>query len=123
MNSQTNARYGTLTYGRFEERGIAAARFARTVVPPGSVVVRGNHSGTLRYYGGIMTLNYPWLLPAALDPAVEWLRARGVRLGEFGSRYGAEGEGPSQYLFDPEGNMVELKGPPDVPLTGPGDAG
>lgn len=41
------------------------------------------------------------------------LAAHGVRIGEFGSRYGAEGEGPSQYLFDPEGNVVELKGPPD----------
>ena len=41
------------------------------------------------------------------------LQAHGVRIGEFGSRYGAQGEGPSQYLFDPEGNMVELKGPPD----------
>ena len=40
------------------------------------------------------------------------LDAYGVRVGEFGSRYGAEGEGPSQYLFDPEGNVVELKGPP-----------
>ncbi|MGN6512443.1 MAG: VOC family protein, partial [Lysobacteraceae bacterium] len=28
-----------------------------------------------------------------------YFEARGVRLGEFGSRYGAEGEGPSQYLF------------------------
>ena len=27
-------------------------------------------------------------------------------------RYGAEGEGPSIYLRDPEGNMLELKGPP-----------
>lgn len=45
------------------------------------------------------------------------LQAHSVRLGEFGSRYGAEGEGPSQYLFDPEGNLVELKGPPDqVPI-------
>lgn len=61
--------------------------------------------------------------PFERDAIVAYLRARGVRLGEFGSRYGAEGEGPSQYLFDPEGNMVELKGPPDVPLTGPGDAG
>lgn len=40
------------------------------------------------------------------------LHVHGVRVGEFGSRYGAEGEGPSQYLFDPEGNLVELKGPP-----------
>ena len=45
------------------------------------------------------------------------LEAHGVRVGEFGSRYGAEGEGPSQYLFDPEGNLVELKGPPDAPAA------
>ncbi len=45
---------------------------------------------------------------------VAHLEARGVRVGEFGTRYGAEGEGPSQYLFDPEGNVVELKGPPDA---------
>ncbi len=48
---------------------------------------------------------------------VAHLDAHGVRIGDFGSRYGAEGEGPSQYLFDPEGNLVELKGPPDeVPI-------
>jgi glyoxylase I family protein len=28
-------------------------------------------------------------------------------------RYGAEGNGPSIYVQDPEGNTVELKGPPD----------
>lgn len=40
------------------------------------------------------------------------LQAHGVVIGETGSRYGAEGEGPSIYLSDPEGNVVELKGPP-----------
>lgn len=40
------------------------------------------------------------------------LIAHGVEVGEAGARYGAEGEGPSLYLRDPEGNMVELKGPP-----------
>ena len=39
------------------------------------------------------------------------LKAHGVRVGETGSRYGAEGKGPSIYLFDPENNMLELKGP------------
>ena len=39
------------------------------------------------------------------------LKAHGVRIGELGSRYGARGEGPSIYLYDPQGNMVELKGP------------
>ncbi|CAD6540875.1 VOC family protein [Paraburkholderia metrosideri] len=42
------------------------------------------------------------------------LAAHGVRLGEQGVRYGADGFGPSLYLFDPEGNMVELKGPPEA---------
>jgi catechol 2,3-dioxygenase-like lactoylglutathione lyase family enzyme len=36
----------------------------------------------------------------------------GVEAGEVSSRYGAEGEGPSIYLNDPEGNVVELKGAP-----------
>jgi len=27
-------------------------------------------------------------------------------------RYGADGYGPSMYIRDPEGNRVELKGPP-----------
>ena len=40
------------------------------------------------------------------------LSACGIEAGESGSRYGAEGEGPSIYLRDPEGNTVELKGPP-----------
>lgn len=33
---------------------------------------------------------------------------------EVASRYGAEGQGPSIYLHDPEGNMLELKGPSEV---------
>ena len=42
------------------------------------------------------------------------LAAHGVDAGKTESRYGAEGEGPSIYLSDPEGNVVELKGPPDA---------
>jgi catechol 2,3-dioxygenase-like lactoylglutathione lyase family enzyme len=37
----------------------------------------------------------------------------GVVPGEIKPRYGADGIGPSLYLSDPEGNTVELKGPPD----------
>lgn len=35
-----------------------------------------------------------------------------VANGPAESRYGAEGEGPSLYIMDPEGNTVELKGAP-----------
>ena len=40
------------------------------------------------------------------------LATAGVVAGKVESRYGAEGEGPSIYVSDPEGNTVELKGPP-----------
>ena len=40
------------------------------------------------------------------------LAAHGVQVGEAGLRFGAEGRGPSLYLQDPEGNTIELKGPP-----------
>ena len=42
----------------------------------------------------------------------EWLSSRGANPGEVVQRYGAEGDGPSVYVEDPEGNVVELKGPP-----------
>lgn len=47
--------------------------------------------------------------PAALTA---WFAAGGVAVGAPASRYGAEGEGPSVYLEDPDGNVIELKGPP-----------
>ena len=41
------------------------------------------------------------------------LGAAGIAAGPTRTRNGAEGEGPSIYIEDPEGNTVELKGPPD----------
>ena len=40
------------------------------------------------------------------------LKAHGIEAGELKTRYGAEKEGPSLYIEDPDGNTVELKGPP-----------
>jgi catechol 2,3-dioxygenase-like lactoylglutathione lyase family enzyme len=42
------------------------------------------------------------------------LRRHGVEAGPVEPRYGADGEGPSIYVDDPEGNVVELKGPPSL---------
>jgi glyoxylase I family protein len=39
------------------------------------------------------------------------LAAHAIEIIEEGQRYGAEGEGPSIYFRDPEGNVIELKGP------------
>lgn len=41
------------------------------------------------------------------------LARHGIEIGETGRRYGAEGDGPSIYVRDPDGNTVELKGPAD----------
>ena len=40
------------------------------------------------------------------------LAAHDVMVTDAGQRYGAQGEGPSIYIRDPDGNTVELKGPP-----------
>ncbi len=50
--------------------------------------------------------------PFDADAIAAHLRARGLQPGEVATRYGAEGQGPSLYVTDPEGNVVELKGPP-----------
>ena len=42
------------------------------------------------------------------------LESHGVAVGEVARRYGAEGPGPSMYIEDPDGNSVELKGPPEA---------
>jgi catechol 2,3-dioxygenase-like lactoylglutathione lyase family enzyme len=49
----------------------------------------------------------PWDEPAILAH----LAGHGIE-AEVAQRYGAEGDGPSIYLADPDGNGLELKGPP-----------
>lgn len=51
---------------------------------------------------------------AAFDEAAirAHLERYGIAAGEVGQRYGADGTGPSIYVQDPDGNTVELKGPP-----------
>lgn len=44
---------------------------------------------------------------------LSYLRKHGVPIGAVRNRFGAEGNGVSIYVTDPEGNTVELKGPSD----------
>lgn len=55
------------------------------------------------------------VLPWDGDAILAELETHGITT-EIVSRYGAEGEGPSIYLADPEGNGIELKGPPWAPV-------
>jgi glyoxylase I family protein len=47
------------------------------------------------------------------DAILATLKSHGIE-AEIKSRYGADGDGPSIYFKDPEGNGVELKGPPSA---------
>jgi catechol 2,3-dioxygenase-like lactoylglutathione lyase family enzyme len=55
----------------------------------------------------ISTFDYPSL--------AAHLQRHGIAAGEVRRRYGAEGYGSSLYINDPDGNVVELKGPPEKP--------
>ena len=50
--------------------------------------------------------------PFDADAIRAHLRAHGIDAADPAPRYGADGLGPSIYVRDPEGNVVELKGPP-----------
>jgi len=53
----------------------------------------------------------------------EHLERHGVSHGDVATRYGAEGFGASIYIEDPDGNIIELKGPAEEGLREdqPGD--
>ena len=55
------------------------------------------------------------VLPWDGEAILAELKAHGIE-AEIVSRYGADGDGPSIYLADPEGNNLELKGPPWAPV-------
>lgn len=50
------------------------------------------------------------LVPFDEDTLRAHLATHGVAAGEAALRYGAEGEGRSIYIEDPDGNRIELKG-------------
>ncbi len=51
--------------------------------------------------------------PFDQQAVVTHLERHGVKVGDIRNRFGAEGNGISIYITDPEGNTVELKGPSD----------
>jgi hypothetical protein len=70
--------HGAFTMGRDEGHNAVVAQFAGRITEPNSVVLSFYHSGSLRYYGGRMTLNYSHLDEQWLDRAVDWLKGRGI---------------------------------------------
>ena len=95
--------------------GLTQLRAGRCLI---DVVPRKALAGAPDEAGGTApNLDHVCLLISPFEAAQirAYLLDRGVQTGEVAVRYGAEGDGPSLYLQDPEGNGIELKatGRPD----------
>jgi catechol 2,3-dioxygenase-like lactoylglutathione lyase family enzyme len=74
----------------------------------------GRQGGTAPGKGGRNMDHFCVRLETFKEEAIrEHLARHNVKGSKLESRYGAEGNGPSIYIQDPEGNTVELKGPPN----------
>jgi hypothetical protein len=61
-----------------KRRYLDAAVHIDRAVPPEAVILAMQHSGSVRYYTGRLTMRWDVLDPASLDRAVDTLRTRGV---------------------------------------------
>lgn len=99
---------------RTDEIGLAQMRAGRSLIDLVDV------AGTIGRQGGAppgaegRNMDHFCVRLEAFDEAAlrSHLDRHGIDPGEVVQRYGAEGDGPSMYIRDPEGNTVELKGPP-----------
>ena len=90
---------------------LRAGRSLIDLVPVDGVLGR---AGGAAPAAGARNLDHFYLRIEPFDEAAlrAHLQGHGIEVGPVQSRYGAEGEGPSIYIADPQGNVVELKGPP-----------
>jgi glyoxylase I family protein len=99
---------------RQEELGLTQLRAGRSLIDlvtvDGELGLRGGSSPGPE--GRNMDHLCLRLEPFDAEAIYAHLDRRGVKAEDVRSRYGAEGEGPSIYLNDPEGNLIELKGAP-----------
>ena len=99
---------------RVEDVGLVQLRAGRTLIDLVDVASPlGREGGAAPAKEG-RNVDHVALRIAVFDEArlVDHLTAHGVAPGEVERRYGAEGDGPSMYIEDPDGNVIELKGPP-----------
>jgi hypothetical protein len=62
-----------------EQRYETVGRYVASATPPNAVFLSMQHSGSLRYYGGRLTMRYDWVPGDWLDRAIAMLRAQGYR--------------------------------------------
>jgi hypothetical protein len=98
-----------------EAKYIEVAKTVESLTEPDAVIISAQHSGSIRYYAGRLTLRWDVGDPAWLDRTVEWLAAHGhhpyfvlepQEVSELRARYGP-GNAVAQLDWTP---MVSFRG-------------
>ena len=99
---------------RRDDIGLIQLRAGRSLIDLVPVAGKLGREGGAAPESGARNLDHFCLRVDPFDEAAirGHLHSAGIEVGAVESRYGAEGYGPSLYISDPEGNVVELKGPP-----------
>ncbi len=99
---------------RLDDIGLVQLRAGRSLIDLVPVDSELGRAGGAAPGAEGRNLDHFCLRVEAFDEAAlrEHLRLHGIAMASARQRYGAEGMGPSVYVDDPEGNVVELKGPP-----------
>jgi hypothetical protein len=71
------AQRDTFSVARGEAKYVEVAKVVEAVTEPDDVIISAQHSGSIRYYAGRLTLRWDVGDPAWLDRTVEWLAAHG----------------------------------------------
>jgi hypothetical protein len=71
--------HGAFDVWKGERRYAAIGAIVRARTEPASVILSVQHSGSLRYYAGRLTIRFDNLDDDWLDRAVEWIGSRGLR--------------------------------------------
>lgn len=98
---------------RREDLGLVHIRVGRSLVDLISVDGRLGREGGAAPGGEGRNVAHLCLRVEPFDPGAiqARMKALGISASEATSNFGAEGDGLSLYLADPEGNTLELKGP------------
>src|SRR5262249_59597563 len=67
------ARRETFNVARGEAKYVEVAGVVESITDPDAVIISMQHSGSLRYYAGRLTLRWDIGEPAWLDRAIDWL--------------------------------------------------